>query len=160
MLKISRLSDYGLLAMVYLAPRRGEVVSTREIAEFYALPYPMVSKVLKALHEGGIVSSRRGVDGGYTYDGDPEKTTLGQLLDVLEGPWDLVDCETTNTAGHAVCSIRLDCPSRGFMFGINRAIKHAFDSITLGDLARGAFPGADATSKFDIRVERNVEEFQ
>jgi hypothetical protein len=46
------------------------------------------------------------------------------------------------------------------MFGINRAIKHAFDSITLGDLARGAFPGTDATSKFDIRLARNVEEFQ
>jgi hypothetical protein len=26
------------------------------------------------------------------------------------------------------------------MFGVNRAIKGAFEQITLGDLARGAFP--------------------
>jgi DNA-binding IscR family transcriptional regulator len=51
MLKISRLSDYGLLASVYLARHRGEVVSAREIAEFYQLPLPAVSKVLKILQE-------------------------------------------------------------------------------------------------------------
>ena len=150
MLKISRLSDYGLLAMVYLARREKEVVSTREIAEFYALPTPMVSKVLKALHEGGVVVSRRGVDGGYTFEGNPEEVSLGQLLAILEGPWDLVECETTDDEGHAVCSIRMDCPSRSFMFGINRAIKHAFDQVSLADLVRGAFPGP-AMSKLDIR---------
>lgn len=149
MLKISRLTDYGLLATVYLARKAGEVVSTRELAEFYALPAPMVSKVLKVLHEGRVVTSHRGVGGGYSFDGDPEKVTLGHLLEVLEGPWDLVECETTNEAGHATCVIRTECPSRGFMFGINRAIKHAFEQVTLGDLARGAFPAM--ATKFDLR---------
>ena len=66
--------------------------------------------------------------------------TLRQLLDVLEGPWDLVECESFDQDGHAVCSIRVACPSRTFMFGINRAIKGAFDQVTLGDLARGVMP--------------------
>src|SRR5207245_3089513 len=38
MLKISKLTDYGLLAAVYLARHNGEVASAREIAEFYHLP--------------------------------------------------------------------------------------------------------------------------
>jgi Rrf2 family protein len=150
MLKISRLSDYGLLAMVYLSRRPGEVISTREIAHFYSLPVPMVSKVLKTLHEGGAITSRRGAVGGYSFEGNPERVTLGQLLDILEGPWDLVDCETTRPAGDAVCSIRHDCPSRGFMFGINRAIKHAFEQITLSDLERGAFPAAAISAKLEL----------
>src|SRR5437763_1674923 len=61
MLKISRLTDYGLLAAVYLARRRGAVVSSREIAEFYRLPNPMITKVLKTLQHGGLVQSHRGV---------------------------------------------------------------------------------------------------
>lgn len=149
MLKISRLSDYGLLAMVYLSRRPGEVISTREIAHFYALPLPMVSKVLKTLHEGGAITSRRGAIGGYSFEGDPESVTMGQLLEILEGPWDLVECETTRPAGDAVCSIRHDCPSRSFMFGINRAIKHAFDQITLGELERGAFPATAISSRLE-----------
>ena len=142
MLKISKFTDYGLLATVYLARKQGEVVSAREVASFYHLPIPMITKVLKALHQGGIIESRRGVAGGYTFAGDPEVVTLGQLLDMLEGPWDLVECETTDERGDALCSIRTACPSRRFMFGINRAIKSAFDQITLGDLARGATPSA------------------
>src|ERR1051325_8975 len=90
MLKISRLTDYGLLAAVYLARRPGAVVSAREIAAFYHLPVPMITKVLKTLQQGGLVQSPRGVGGGYSFDGDAEAVTLGQLLDVLEGPWDLV----------------------------------------------------------------------
>jgi Rrf2 family protein len=140
MLKISKLTDYGLLATVYLARKRGEVVASREVAEFYHLPAPMITKVLKTLHQGGIIESRRGVAGGYTFAGDAERVTLGKLLELLEGPWDLVECETTDDSGHALCSIRRACPSRRFMFGINRAIKSAFDQITLADLARGVTP--------------------
>src|SRR4029079_6862717 len=140
MLKISRLTDYGLLAAVYLARRPGAVVSAREIAAFYQLPVPMITKVLKTLQQGGLVQSHRGVGGGYSFDGDAEAVTLGQLLDVLEGPWALFECETTDDSGHALCSIRVACPSRRFMFGINRAIKGAFEQVSLGDLARGALP--------------------
>lgn len=142
MLKISRLTDYGLLASVYLAQKPNEVIAAREIAEFYHLPVPMITKVLKALNQGGLIRSHRGAGGGYSFEGDPETVTLGQLLAVLEGPWDLVECETTDDEGHAVCAIRVACPSRRFMFGINRAIKGAFEQVTLGDLARGGMPSA------------------
>jgi len=140
MLKISRLTDYGLLATVYLARKQGQVVAAREIAEFYRLPVPMITKVLKALNQGGMINSHRGVGGGYSFDADADAVTLGDLLAVLEGPWDLVECETLDEAGHAICSIRVACPSRNFMFGINRAIKGAFDSVTLRDLMRGEMP--------------------
>jgi Rrf2 family protein len=145
MLKISRLTDYGLLATVYLARKQGDVVAAREIAGFYHLPVPMITKVLKALSHGGMVSSHRGAGGGYSFVGDPDAVTLGQLLEVLEGPWDLVECETFDDAGHALCSIRVACPSRRFMFGINRAIKDSFDRVTLRDLMRGDMPLVHAT---------------
>ena len=140
MLKISRLTDYGLLASVYLARKQGQVVSAREIAGFYHLPVPMITKVLKTLHQGGLINSRRGAGGGYSFDADAERVTLGQLIDVLEGPWDLVECETTDDEGHAICAIRVACPSRRFMFGINTAIKGAFEQVSLGDLTRGVLP--------------------
>jgi DNA-binding IscR family transcriptional regulator len=66
--------------------------------------------------------------------------TLGHLIEALEGPWDLVECETFDDDGHATCAIRVACPSRRFMFGINRAIKGAFEQVTLGDLVRGGMP--------------------
>lgn len=140
MLKISKQSDYGLLVAVYLARKSGLVTAARDIAAFYALPLPMISKVLKVLHEGEIIRSHRGVSGGYSFDHDPESITMGRLLEVLEGPWDLVECESLDPAGHAICRISPKCPSRNFMSGINRTVKQAFDQITVGDLMRGATP--------------------
>jgi Rrf2 family protein len=142
MLKISKLTDYGLLAAVYLARHNGEVASAREIAEFYHLPVPMITKVLKMLHQSELIESQRGAGGGYSFHGDAESITLGQLIETLEGPWDLVECETTDDQGHAACAIRVACPSRRFMFGINRAVKGAFEQVTLGDLTRGVMPVA------------------
>jgi Rrf2 family protein len=140
MLKLSRLTDYGLLASVYLARHEGKVVAAREIAEFYQLPLPAVTKVLKTLQHGGLVASHRGAGGGYSFDGDVESVTLGQLINILEGPWDLTECETLDDHGNGTCAIRVACPSRRFMFGINRAIKGAFEQVTLGDLTRGGTP--------------------
>lgn len=140
MLKISRLTDYGLLASVYLARNSGQVTSAREIAEFYHLPLPAVTKVLKTLHQGGLVQSHRGVGGGYVFGGDVENVTLGHLIEIMEGPWDLTECETYDHEGVATCGIRVACPSRRFMFGVNRAIKGAFEQVTLGDLVRGGMP--------------------
>ncbi|HET7710393.1 MAG TPA: Rrf2 family transcriptional regulator [Thermoanaerobaculia bacterium] len=153
MLKISRLTDYGLLSSVYLARHRGEVVAAREIAEFYRLPLPMITKVLKALHHGGLIDSHRGVAGGYSFGGEVEAVTLGDLLEILEGPWDLVECESLDESGHAVCAIRVACPSRTFMYGINRAIKGAFDQVTLGDLVRGGVPPELIARRASGRVE-------
>lgn len=152
MLKISRLTDYGLLAAVYLARRSGEVVAAREIAEFYHLPLPAVTKILKTLNQGGLIASHRGSGGGYSFEGDSECVTLGQLLEILEGPWDLVECETIDDHGHATCAIRVACPSRGFMFGINRAIKGAFEQVTLGDLVRGGMPSFSVHPAGDDRA--------
>lgn len=140
MLKISRLTDYGLLAVVYLARHAGQVTSAREIAEFYHLPLPAVTKVLKTLHQGGVISSHRGVGGGYSFDGSAEVVTLGRLIEIFEGPWDLTECETFDDHGEATCAIRVACPSRRFMFGINRAVKGAFEQVTLDDLVRGGMP--------------------
>ena len=140
MLKISRLTDYGLLAAVYLARGAGRVTSAREVAEFYHLPLPAVTKVLKTLNHGGIISSHRGVDGGYSFDGHSDTVTVGRLIEIFEGPWDLTECETFDDHGEATCSIRVACPSRRFMFGINRAIKDAFEQVTLDDLVRGGMP--------------------
>ncbi len=140
LLKLSKLTDYGLLATVYLAKHVHQTVSAREVSEFCHLPLPVVSKVLKMLHEANIIESYRGAGGGYSLEADPESITLARLIAAFEGPWDLVECETLDDDGAATCGIRHACPSRSFMFGINRAIKDSFEEVSLADLVRGGRP--------------------
>ena len=57
---LSLFRERGQVA-VYLARHNGEVSSAREIAEFYHLPVPMITKVLKTLHQSELIDSQRGV---------------------------------------------------------------------------------------------------
>src|SRR5260221_6337154 len=118
MLKISKLTDYGLLASVYLARKHGEVVSARDIAAFYQLPLPMITKVLKTLHQGGVIESQRGVSGGYPVTRDVRTLTLRDPIAVFGGPRGPVGCETPHGNRHDPFAALQARPSRRLLFSV------------------------------------------
>jgi len=83
MLSFSRKTDYALIALAHLAGRAGVTASAREIAVTYDLPVSLLMKILKALHHYGIVSSTRGVKGGYVLDYDLSQLSLYDLIVIL-----------------------------------------------------------------------------
>ena len=61
MLKLSRLADYGVVLMIEVAREDPDRWHTaKELAERSGLPAPTVSKVLKLLEKGDVLTSRRG----------------------------------------------------------------------------------------------------
>ena len=64
MLRISKLTDYAILAMVELT-RDGEMLSAHALAERIGVEVPTASKVLKLLAGYGLLDSFRGASGGY-----------------------------------------------------------------------------------------------
>ena len=65
MLRLSKKTDYALMAMKHLAsdPRR-RAASAREIAEMYDIPVELMAKVLTRLVRSGLLTSNRGVQEG------------------------------------------------------------------------------------------------
>ena len=66
MIRITREADYGILLMTGLAQAGGQPRSAATLAQQRRLPLPMVSKILKNLARAGLLSSQRGVQGGYS----------------------------------------------------------------------------------------------
>jgi Rrf2 family protein len=85
MLSLSRKCDYALISLAYMA-ERSEVCSAREIAAAKELPLPLLMNILKTLHSHGLLTSRRGVKGGYQLNLNLEKTTLCELISIVECP--------------------------------------------------------------------------
>ena len=66
MFKISRMTDYGVVVMAQLAQASDAVVVTApDLAAAAGLPAPSVAKILKSLTRSGLVTSHRGINGGY-----------------------------------------------------------------------------------------------
>ena len=133
MLRVTKLADYGIVMMTYFAHRGGMTHNARDIAREVRLPMPVVSKVLKQLAREGLLSSHRGIKGGYGLARRPEEITVAQIIHALEGPIAVTEC-TDHERGD--CELETGCPVRTNWVMINQAIHGALQKITLAGMAR------------------------
>jgi FeS assembly SUF system regulator len=130
MLRISRLTDYGTLLLVYLASQNDRLCTAGEMSSATHVALPTAQKLLKLLAKGGLVDSVRGVDGGYTLARPPKRISATQILDVLEGPLAITECSTADSQ----CELESMCQVGSAWQKINHAIRSTLDDISLAEL--------------------------
>ncbi len=133
MLKVSKLTDYGIGLMTCLARQRTvEPVTARGMAATMALPLPTVSKVLKLLSGAGLLVSTRGASGGYALANKPEQISLVQMLEVFEGPMSVTECSGDHGCS---CEIEVTCGLKANWNWINGQLMNTLQGITLEHMA-------------------------
>jgi len=92
-MKLTRLADYAVRAIVHLATKSdGEMTTIAEIAERQGIPASFLAKVMQALSRGGIVNAHRGKSGGFSLVDAPENVTIRMIVEAVEGPINLNRC--------------------------------------------------------------------
>jgi FeS assembly SUF system regulator len=131
MIRITRQTDYGIILLAYLASRPADLILTaRDAAKECRLPVPMVSKILKTLAREGILTSHRGVKGGYSLARVPERITVGAIIGALEGPIGMTECSSSPGS----CEQEPLCPVRINWQRISLAVRGALEEIPLSDM--------------------------
>lgn len=129
MLRMSRLTDYGIVLLTHLAAEgRDRVHNARELAASAGLPLPVVSKILKVLTREGFLVSQRGVKGGYSLARPPEELAVVAVIDALEGPVALTECAI------GACEREASCVVRAPWQRINRVVRRSLEGVRLADL--------------------------
>lgn len=129
MLKISRKSDYGLLLLTSLAQREeGRVISLKEISKARKMPYKFLSQIAPILVEAGILGSKEGVGGGYYLMRKPSEISVGEVLELLEGPVAPVECM------RAECLCEPHCVQKSVMQKMASSLTSTMNKYTLADL--------------------------
>ncbi len=80
----SSTSEYALRAVVYLATNRDKLWSSHAIAAATKVPPNYISKVLKDLVEAGIVTSRRGPNGGFVLAREPKSISVLDVVNAVD----------------------------------------------------------------------------
>jgi Rrf2 family protein len=93
MLRLSKKTDYALMAMKHLASDpRHRAASAREIAESYDIPIELMAKVLTRLVQSGLLVSHQGAHGGYELAQPPAATSVAAVLEAMDGPLTMTAC--------------------------------------------------------------------
>jgi len=133
LIRLSRITDYGIVLMVELASGAdGSARNARNLAAATQLPVPVVSKVLKSLARSGLLDSQRGSKGGYVLARPAAEITVPEMISALEGPISLTEC----TLHPGACQQETNCGVREPWQRINDAVHAALAKITLEDLAK------------------------
>jgi len=137
MLRLSRLTDYAVVALVHLGKAEG-VATSPGIAAAIGVPEPTVAKVLKALANRGLVTSLRGARGGYLLGKPLKSIPVADVILAIDGPIALTSC----VDGAVGCESQSLCPVAGRWDPVNDAIRDALTGITLADMEAAAIPRA------------------
>ncbi len=145
MLRVSKLTDYATVVMTCLAGAGNEVMSAQLLVERARLELPTVSKLLKQLAQAGLVTSFRGVNGGYRLARAPQSITVAEIVTTMEGPIGMTEC----SAHRGQCGHEAHCGVRVNWQRISHAITAALDSVTLADMVK---PPPRSSATIPLRV--------
>lgn len=129
MLRMSKLTDYGTLVLAQLADHDG-LTTAAEVAKATHLTRATVSKLLKLLVHAGLVTSERGVQGGYALMRPAAEISAAEILDALEGPVAITECASAAGA----CDLESFCRVGHAWQRINQSIRLALAGVSLADL--------------------------
>jgi Rrf2 family protein len=87
MISITSKSPYAVVALAELArAARSEPVPIGELARRRDVPVQFLEQLFAVLRRAGIISSQRGVRGGYRFARDPASVTVLEVVELLDGP--------------------------------------------------------------------------
>jgi FeS assembly SUF system regulator len=134
MIRLGKLTDYGLLLMCQIARAPfGNTHTARELASECRIPLPTVSKLLRILLQNGLLVSLRGIRGGYVLARQPELIAITEIIAALEGPFALTEC---GAADAGFCDLESSCLVKDNQRIISNAIRAALERVMLSDLTR------------------------
>ncbi len=129
MMRISAKGEYAIKAVLELALAHGHgLLAIQGIARRRTIPPRYLEQVLLALKQAGLLSSKRGLSGGYELTRPPDQITVGAVLRAVEGesaPFE------PNGGGD-------DRDLAELWEGLSVAVLQVVDRLTFEDLARRA----------------------
>ena len=129
MFKLTRKSEYALIALRHLQMNDTLLSSSKEISQMYMIPRQVLAKVLQKMVKLNYVDAYKGSNGGYKLKKSLKKIRLAEFIEKMEGPLGLVDCNINDNCDQIdYCNIKMPINK------INENIKSVLNKIKIADI--------------------------
>lgn len=103
-LHLTQKIDYGIVLLATLAKKNSK--SLKKISEEKSLAFPFLQKIASALLQAKLIKAERGKYGGYTLAKSPNKISLKEIIEALEGPIAIMTCLSHPCGRNAKCKVK------------------------------------------------------
>ncbi len=83
-MQLSQTAEYALRAIVWLAQHAGDAQTNQQIAAGCKMPAGYLAKVLQPLARAELITSQRGLGGGYVLARSPDSLSLIEVINAVE----------------------------------------------------------------------------
>lgn len=134
-MKLSVRGEYALRALLVLGLNYDQpVVRIQTISEQQNIPKRFLEQILNDLKSAGVVTSRRGVAGGYRLARRPDEITLAVIIRHIEGALAPVSCVSERFYEKCSCPDESRCAIRSVMKEVREAVVRIAERLTIADL--------------------------
>lgn len=115
--------------MVYIAKYSGKakLCSVREISQKEGIPFDFLEKIIAKLERADFIKGKKGLQGGYILAKKASKISARDILAVLEGNTNLVEC--------GLCDRSAKCVAKNAWHKLQTSLDKTLKSIKLSNLA-------------------------
>jgi Rrf2 family protein len=146
-MRISTRTRYGLRLMVNLSLNYGKGYAfLKDIAKSEGISEKYLSLIVIPLKSAGMLSTIRGVHGGYILSRHPSKMSVRDIVEILEGDLSLLEC----SKDEKYCIKSKTCATHDIWSGLSEKISEYLSSFNLEELAEIQARKNIRTSDYEI----------
>src|SRR4051812_15795150 len=137
-MRVSAKADYAIRAAVELAAAGEGPTKGDAIAQAQQIPPNFLENILADLRNAGLVTSRRGAEGGYWLARPASEIALADIIRAVDGPLANVRgvrSEQLEYQGSAESLLRV-------WVAVRASLRNVLERVTLADVASGKLPAS------------------
>lgn len=114
----------------------GNSLTIPEISQAEGISVPYVAKILRALREGGLITSERGASGGYRAARPADQIVVSEVLSVLGSRLFTGEFCEKFAGNEDHCMHSINCSIRSLWRAVQHVVDQLLSQTTLKDLLR------------------------
>lgn len=129
--RLNRKVEYALMALKHMSSKyAGQLTSVKEICAAVNIPFDATSRVMQQMAHHNLLKVEHGSKGGYMLLKDPAKISLLEIIEIIDGPIEVVRCSQTESD----CEFRPTCNVTSPLQSLNSRLANFYQKISLAEL--------------------------
>jgi Rrf2 family iron-sulfur cluster assembly transcriptional regulator len=130
----SKSTEYAIRAAIYIAAEvnKDKKVGLSEICDHITAPRPFTAKILQILTRNNVISSKKGVNGGFYLNKAQHSAKLIEIVQAVDGNTLFTRCGL----GLKECSETEPCPLHERFAAIRAQLKEMMEEATIDNMAK------------------------